>query len=33
MDAYIGNKYLDLKWMGTKMHTGFPERSLEKYAV
>jgi DNA mismatch repair protein MSH6 len=23
-DAAIGNKYLDLKWMGTKMHVGFP---------
>jgi len=23
-DAVIGNKYLELKYMGTKMHTGFP---------
>ena len=23
-DAYVGNKHLGLKWMGTKMHTGFP---------
>lgn len=23
-DAWIGNKYLDLKFMGTKMHSGFP---------
>jgi DNA mismatch repair protein MSH6 len=23
-DALIANKYLDLKWMGTKMHNGFP---------
>lgn len=30
-DAAIGNKYLDLKYMGTKMHTGFPEKSLERY--
>ena len=28
----IGNLYLDLKWMGRKMHTGFPEKCLEKYA-
>ena len=32
-DAYIGHKYLDLKWMGAKMHTGFPEKSLEKHAI
>ena len=31
-DALIGNKILDLKWMGKKMHAGFPEKSLEKYA-
>ncbi|CAD8048051.1 unnamed protein product [Paramecium primaurelia] len=30
-DAYIGNKYLDLNWMGRKMHTGFPERAVHKY--
>lgn len=23
-DAMIGNQYLDLKYMGTKMHAGFP---------
>lgn len=27
-DAAIGNKYLNLKFMGTKMHTGFPEKCL-----
>jgi DNA mismatch repair protein MSH6 len=27
-DAYVGNKYLNLKWMGAKMHTGFPEKSI-----
>ena len=31
-DAAVGNKYLDLKFMGTKMHTGFPEKSLQRYA-
>lgn len=31
-DAYISNKYLDLNWMGKKMHTGFPEKALEKFA-
>ena len=31
-DAYIGNKYLDLNWMGRKMHVGFPEKALERYA-
>lgn len=30
-DAAIGNKYLDLKFMGTKMHTGFPEKTLQRY--
>ena len=30
-DAMIGNKYLDLKYMGTKMHTGFPEKTLDRY--
>lgn len=30
-DAMIGNKYLDLKFMGTKMHAGFPEKTLDKY--
>ncbi len=27
----IGNQLLDLKWMGTKMHVGFPEKSLDRY--
>ena len=31
-DAAVGNKYLELKFMGTKMHTGFPEKSLQRYA-
>ncbi len=31
-DAAIGNRNLDLKWMGNKMHVGFPEKCLEKYA-
>lgn len=31
-DAAIGNKHLDLKWMGSRMHVGFPEKCLEKYA-
>jgi DNA mismatch repair protein MSH6 len=31
-DASIGNKYLDLNWMGNKMHVGFPEKSVDKYA-
>ena len=29
----VSNKYLDLNWMGKKMHTGFPERCLEKYGL
>lgn len=32
-DALICNKHLDLNWMGGKMHTGFPEKCLEKYAT
>lgn len=32
-DAYIGNKFLDLNWMGRKMHVGFPEKALERYAI
>ena len=32
-DAYIGNKYLDLNWMGRKMHVGFPEKAIERYAT
>lgn len=31
-DAVICNKYLDLNWMARKMHVGFPEKGLEKYA-
>jgi len=27
----MGNQLLDLKWMGTKMHVGFPEKSLDRY--
>lgn len=30
-DAWVANYHFDLKWMGTKMHTGFPEKSLEMY--
>jgi DNA mismatch repair protein MSH6 len=30
-DAEVSNKYLNLKWMGTKMHTGFPEKCLDRY--
>ena len=32
-DAVIGNKYLDLNWMARKMHVGFPEKTLDKYAA
>ena len=28
----VGNKYFDINWMGRKMHTGFPEKALDKYA-
>ena len=31
-DAAVGNRCLDLKWMGSKMHVGFPEKCLDKYA-
>ena len=31
-DAAICNKYLDLNWMSRKMHVGFPEKSLDRYA-
>jgi DNA mismatch repair protein MSH6 len=31
-DALVGHRYLDLNWMGRKMHTGFPEKALQKYA-
>lgn len=31
-DAVIGNKHLDLNWMATKMHVGFPEKSIDRYA-
>lgn len=30
-DALIANKNMDLRWMGNKMHVGFPEKCLEKY--
>ena len=32
-DAIIGNRHLDLNWMGSikKYHVGFPERALNKY--
>ena len=32
-DAIIGNRHLDLNWMGSikKFHVGFPERALNKY--
>jgi len=32
-DAYIGHKHLDLNWMGRKMHVGFPEKAIERYAI
>ena len=32
-DAVIGNKHLDLNWMAKKMHVGFPEKTLDKYAA
>ena len=28
----VGHKQLDLNWMGDKMHCGFPEKTLDKYA-
>lgn len=31
-DALIGHKYLDLNWMGKKMHTGFPEKAVNKFS-
>ena len=33
-DAILCHKYLDLNWMGSikKLHVGFPEVSLAKYA-
>jgi DNA mismatch repair ATPase MutS len=31
-DAVICNKYLELNWMARKMHVGFPEKGLDKYA-
>ncbi|CAI2370987.1 unnamed protein product [Moneuplotes crassus] len=32
-DAIIGNRHLDLNWMGSikKLHVGFPEKALNKY--
>ncbi|KRX06428.1 P-loop containing nucleoside triphosphate hydrolase [Pseudocohnilembus persalinus] len=32
-DALITNVHLDLNWMGRKMHTGFPEKCLQKYGT
>lgn len=32
-DACIGNIHLDLNWMAKKMHVGFPEKTLDKYAT
>lgn len=34
-DAILCHKYLDLNWMGdkAKLHVGFPEVSLAKYAL
>ena len=32
-DALKAVRICGLKWMGTKMHSGFPEKSLEKYAT
>lgn len=32
-DAFVANQYLDLNWMGNKMHAGFPERSLEYHTT
>ena len=31
-DAMVGHRYLELNWMGKKMHTGFPEKAIQKYA-
>jgi DNA mismatch repair protein MSH6 len=31
-DAIIGNRELGIKFMGTKLHAGFPEAALDKYA-
>lgn len=31
-DAVVGHKILDLNWMGAKMHVGFPEKAIDKYA-
>lgn len=32
-DALICHKLLDLNWMSNKMHVGFPEKALEKFAM
>jgi len=31
-DALICHRELDFKWMGTKMHVGFPEGALDRFA-
>jgi DNA mismatch repair protein MSH6 len=31
-DAIICHKHLELNWMARKMHVGFPEKVLDKYA-
>ena len=31
-DALVGHRHLDLNFMGKKMHAGFPERAVNKYA-
>ncbi len=31
-DAIICHRLLDLNWMGKKMHVGFPEKAINKYA-
>lgn len=34
-DAIIGHRLLDLNWMSgsSKLHVGFPEKSLHKYSL
>ena len=31
-DALVGHRHLDLNFMGRKMHAGFPEKAVHKYA-
>jgi DNA mismatch repair protein MSH6 len=31
-DAMVGHRHLDLNFMGRKMHAGFPEKAVNKYA-